>query len=107
MGDVMLIRVKYTDNRYDMIRPEFLDHLIENGAVREFLRRDGWVVPGQDRLRRIGREPYSGPDRRMRREQERRRSMITRIDFDTKYISTERSGILFMDNDSQEEGTEL
>lgn len=68
----MLIRVKYADNRFDMIRPEILDHLLEDGAVNSFLRHEGWVKPGIDTLRNKSRNDYSGPDRRMRREQERR-----------------------------------
>lgn len=75
MGEIMLIRIKYMDNRYDMIRPEFLDHLIKKGDVREFQRKDGWVVVGLHEIRHKRRPAYTGPERRMRRDQDRRRSM--------------------------------
>jgi hypothetical protein len=62
----MLIRVKYKDDRFDMVRPGILDRLLEAGKVCEFQRRDGWVMPGIDNLRRGKRNAYSGPERRMR-----------------------------------------
>lgn len=68
----MLIRVKYVDDRFDMVRPDILDRLLEAGKVREFERQDGWVMPGIGNLRRIGRSEYSGVDRRMSRAEERR-----------------------------------
>lgn len=70
----MLIRVKYLDDRFDMVSPEILDRLIEAGKVREFQRRDGWVMPGIGNLRRKNRSDYSGPDRRSMRPGERRAS---------------------------------
>lgn len=63
----MLIRVKYVDNRFDMVRPEILDHLLETGKVREFQRRNGWVVPGIGNLRHRNFNSYSGTERRMSR----------------------------------------
>jgi len=68
----MLIRVKYVDERFDMVRPEILDRLLEAGKVREFQRSDGWVMPGIGNLRRKNRNGYSGPDRRKIHEEERR-----------------------------------
>lgn len=68
----MLIKVKYVDDRFDMVRPEILNLLLESGKVREFKRSDGWVMPGKDNLRSMTKIEYSGPDRRMRRTQERR-----------------------------------
>jgi hypothetical protein len=62
----MLIRVKYVDDRFDMVRPEILDHLLEAGKVRQFQRRDGWVIPGIDSLRCKSRNDYSGIERRAR-----------------------------------------
>ncbi len=61
----MLIRVKYVDDRFDMVRPEILDRLLEAGKVREFQRSDGWVMPGTGCLRRYNQNNYSGPERRM------------------------------------------
>lgn len=60
----MLIRVKYTDDHFDMVRPEVLDRLLQVGKVREFLRHDGWVMPGIGNLRRSNRNKYSGTERR-------------------------------------------
>lgn len=67
----MLIRVIYVDDRFDMVRPEILDRLLEAGNVREFQRRDGWVMPGFDTLRSRKKNDYSGPDRRMGSVEER------------------------------------
>ena len=61
----MLIRVKYDDDRFDMVRPEILDRLLEEGKVLEFQRKEGWVMFGIDNLRRRGMQEYSGPERRM------------------------------------------
>jgi hypothetical protein len=60
----MLIRVKYADNRFDMVRPEILNLLLESGNVLEFRRMDGWIAPGNCNLRRKNRDGYSGPERR-------------------------------------------
>lgn len=68
----MLIRIKYLDNRFDMVRPEMLDRLLEAGKVREFARSSGWVMPGIGNLRRKSGEIYTGPDRRKPWGDERR-----------------------------------
>ena len=67
----MLIKVKYIDDRFDMVRPEILDRLLQAGKVREFQRQDGWVMPGIGNLRRKSINEYSGPDRRMKRGENR------------------------------------
>lgn len=61
----MLIRIKYTDNRFDMVRPETLDRLLDAGTIQEFKRQEGWVRPdiGDVRHNRSGIR-YSGPERR-------------------------------------------
>jgi hypothetical protein len=72
----MLIRVKYVDDRFDMVRPDILDRLLETGKVREFQRSDGWVMPGIGSLRRKGSwGGYSGPDRRRMQTKERQLQM--------------------------------
>jgi len=68
----MLIRVKYVDERFDMVRPEILDRLLEMGKVREFQRSDGWVMPGIGNMRRKNSNDYSGSDRRKMQKEERR-----------------------------------
>lgn len=62
----MLIRVKYVDDRFDMVRPEILDHLLEAGKVREFQRREGWVMPGIGNVRCKNINDYFGTERRTR-----------------------------------------
>ncbi len=71
----MLIRVMYKDNSFDMVRPEMLDLLLEKGSVSSFLRKEGWVVPEYDLLRRKRSVRFDGSDRRSRRGSERRRSL--------------------------------
>lgn len=68
----MLIRVKYVDNTFDLVRPEYLDRLLEKGVLAAFLRRDGWVIPALDVLRGNNQTRYSGIDRRNRRAIDRR-----------------------------------
>jgi len=71
----MLIRVKYVDERFDMVRPDILDRLLEAGKVREFQRSDGWVMPGIGSLRhKKDSGDYSGTDRRKMRGVDRRAS---------------------------------
>lgn len=60
----MLIRVKYIDNSYDMVRPELLDHLLEMGTVVEFMRRDGWVARNSSVVRSAEKKSYFGVERR-------------------------------------------
>ena len=67
----MLIRVKYVDDRFDMVRPESLDRLLAAGMVQEFQRRDGWVMPGTGNLRHTARSDYSGTERRTRLAEKR------------------------------------
>lgn len=63
----MLIRVKYIDNSFDMVRPEVLDHLLEMGTVSEFHRQNGWVASSSDSVRKNSRSSFQGPDRREKR----------------------------------------
>jgi hypothetical protein len=60
----MLIRVKYVDNRFDMVRPEILNQLLDSGDVLEFRRMDGWIAAGNKDLRRKNGGSYFGPERR-------------------------------------------
>jgi len=71
----MLIRVKYVDERFDMVRPEILDRLLASGKVREFERHDGWVMPSTATLRSKDKIGYTGPDRRMRRVEDHRSAL--------------------------------
>lgn len=61
----MLIRVKYPDGRYDMVKDFRLDYLIENKTIQSFERSNGWVVLGVDPVRKPGqRRHYDAPERR-------------------------------------------
>lgn len=60
----MLIRVKYIDDRFDMVRPEILNRLLDMGSVQEFKRVDGWVRVDSSKMRHSNRVTYSGPERR-------------------------------------------
>ena len=60
----MLIRVMYSDGRFDMVKPSVLDNLLEQQVVTSFKRSDGWAVVGRDALRSPNRPRYRGVDRR-------------------------------------------
>ena len=61
----MLIRVMYEDGRFDMIKPQLLETLLQNNTVTSFKRSEGWVVVGRDAIRSVAvAQEYSGPDRR-------------------------------------------
>lgn len=62
----MLIRVRYHDNTYDMVKPWRLQEFIAAGRILSFYRADGWVVVGRDPLRRAAVRSYAGPERRHR-----------------------------------------
>ena len=61
----MLIRAMYKNGRYDMLKPIMLDRLIISGRIKKFLRRDGWVEIGINKIRGMGGNNYDGPDRRV------------------------------------------
>lgn len=61
----VLIRVQYTDNKYDYVPDSKLDELIGLGSVKQFHRADGWVTVGEAPVRGMGNiAAYSGPERR-------------------------------------------
>ena len=59
----MLIRIIYKNNLYDMIKPYFIDNLIKSDKVKMFLRSEGWVFVGCDKIR-TKNVNFTGPDRR-------------------------------------------
>jgi hypothetical protein len=61
----MMIRVMYSDWRQDRVSPEALDRLLALKRVKKFERFNGWVHVGFDRIRGLGDERYSGPERRV------------------------------------------
>lgn len=61
----MIIKVKYHNNRFDLVKGEILDQFLEKGKVKQFYRysEDRWVTVGRDPIR-IGRHIYSETERR-------------------------------------------
>ena len=60
----MLIRVMYSDGRFDMVKPSVLEDLLEQQVVTSFKRSDGWAVVGRDALRGSNQSRYRGVERR-------------------------------------------
>lgn len=60
----MMIRVMYSDGRFDVVKQGTLDQLLDNNRVASFKRSSGWAVVGRDPLRGTGEYGYNGPDRR-------------------------------------------
>ncbi len=60
----MMIRIMYSDGRFDMVKPSMLDNLLERQSVTSFKRSSGWAVVGRDPVRSAGRSNYQGEDRR-------------------------------------------
>lgn len=61
----MMIRVMYSDGRFDLIKPTLLDQLLEQNFLASFKRAEGWAVVGRDPLRGSGNASYRGPERRI------------------------------------------
>lgn len=66
MRCVMLIRVMYSDGRFDMVKPDTLDVLIRQQTITSFKRNEGWAVVGRDPVRTKARGNYCGSERRLR-----------------------------------------
>ena len=54
----MIIRVQRTDGLYDMVQPQVLDKMLEEGVVKRFMRSVGWVSVGIDAIRSHSRRNY-------------------------------------------------
>jgi hypothetical protein len=50
----MIIPVKYSDGTMDRVQSMLLDTLILSGAITKFKRTSGWVIVGQDPIRKRG-----------------------------------------------------
>jgi hypothetical protein len=61
----MMIRVMYSDGRFDLVKPSALDQLLEQNRLASFKRSSGWAVVGRDPLRGTGGNSYRGPERRL------------------------------------------
>ena len=60
----MMIRVMYCDGRFDLVKQDTLDQLLEKNRVASFKRASGWAVVGRDPVRGAGGMSYQGQDRR-------------------------------------------
>ena len=61
----MMIRVMYSDGRFDIVKPNLLEELIEQDVITSFKRSTGWAVVGRDPIRSSDRAEYSGAERRV------------------------------------------
>ncbi|GLI37972.1 hypothetical protein KI811_09695 [Geobacter hydrogenophilus] len=62
----MLIRVRYQDNTYDMVKAWRLEEYIATGKISAFHRGNEWVAVSRDQVRHSGDPSYGGPERRRR-----------------------------------------
>ena len=60
-----MIRVMYSDGRFDIVKPNLLEELIEQDVITSFKRSTGWAVVGRDPIRSSDRAEYSGAERRV------------------------------------------
>lgn len=61
----MLIRVMYSDNRYDFVQDTHLDRLIQDRSITMFQRKSGWVRVSIDPIRHKSRHAVAqGQERR-------------------------------------------
>lgn len=61
----MMIRVMYSDGRFDMVKPDMLDNLLDRQVVTSFKRSSGWAVVGRDATRSSSLGNYRGRERRL------------------------------------------
>lgn len=60
----MMIRVIYTDDKFDMVAPKMLDYLLGRNKISSFNRSSGWAVVGRDVIRSKSSNGYRGEERR-------------------------------------------
>lgn len=60
----MLIRVMYTDRRFDMVEPKVLNDLLDRQKITCFMRSRLWAVVGRDPIRSNRSNKYRGKERR-------------------------------------------
>jgi hypothetical protein len=55
----------YDDGKFDMVKPQMLDTLLETKRVTSFKREEGWTVIGRDNIRsNLRSQGYQGLERR-------------------------------------------
>jgi hypothetical protein len=60
----MMIRIMYSDGRFDLVKQNVLDQLLAKNRVASFKRSSGWAVVGRDPIRGVGSHTYRGTERR-------------------------------------------
>ena len=60
----MMIRIMYSDGRFDRVRPHLLNNLLKQEKVTCFMRSRTWAIVGRDSLRGACSDSYSGEERR-------------------------------------------
>ena len=60
----MLIRVMYNDGKFDMVKPQMLDLLLESEKLHCFKRSNSWAVVGRNALRNSRSQGHKGVERR-------------------------------------------
>lgn len=60
----MMIRVMYSDGRFDMVKSDMLDQLLVKSGITSFKRSSGWAVVGRDPLRSRSLQDYRDVERR-------------------------------------------
>lgn len=60
-----MIRVMYSDGRFDMVKPSLLEKLLKEEAITSFKRASGWAVVGRDPIRGEVKADYKGIERRV------------------------------------------
>ena len=63
----MLIRVRYPNGTYDMVKEQTLDCLLEEGKIAGFKRTEGWAIVGRDPIRYRSAQDNWHHDRQERR----------------------------------------
>jgi hypothetical protein len=62
----MVIRVQRKDGLYDMVQPQVLDRMLQEGCIMRFMRSVGWVNVATDAVRACSNSNYAGRERRSR-----------------------------------------
>jgi hypothetical protein len=65
-GERMLIKIRYQNNRFDMIKGDILTKFIQQGKIKEFYRysEERWIKVESDPVRSQTAEFYSGREKR-------------------------------------------
>lgn len=64
-GITMVVKIRYKNNRYDLVKDEMFDQFLGQGKIKEFYRysENRWVIVGRDPMRRET-STFTGTERR-------------------------------------------